>query len=76
MSDHLSTLSLGGFIVLTIIPVVLLAAWLIIIYDADRHPEWRHGPQDQPAPPGLGPADVPPGRVIPGPDRPAGPGTS
>jgi hypothetical protein len=76
MSDHLSNLSLGGFLVLTIVPVVLLAFWLIAIYDADRHPAWRHGPQDQPAPPGLGPADVPPGRVIPGPDQPAGPGAS
>jgi hypothetical protein len=67
MSSHLSSLSLGEYIVMTIVPVILLAGWLAIIYDADRHPQWRHGPQRQQAPPGLGAADAGPGRVISGP---------
>lgn len=47
MSQHFATLSLGGYIALGIVPVVLLAGWLIAIYQSDRHPAWRHGVQQR-----------------------------
>ena len=45
----------GSSIDLIIIPVVVvisLAAWLIVVFYAVAHPEWKHGPastQDAPA---------------------------
>ena len=66
VSQHYASLSLGGYIALTSVPVIALALWLIVIYQSDRHPEWRHGPQ------GQGPAQIPGaggvrvGRSVPG----------
>jgi hypothetical protein len=65
MSQHLSTLSVGGFIALTAVPVIALAGWLIAIYQSDRHPEWRHGPRAQ-GPPQIPGAGVRLGRSLPG----------
>jgi hypothetical protein len=51
-----STLSV---IIIPVVVVISLAAWLMLVYYADSHPRWRHGPAtaaDRPAP---GPRSLP-----------------
>lgn len=67
VNHDLAPLSIGGYLALTIIPVILLAVWGIAMYRADKYPEWRHGPQEQTAqPPIAGPGGVGLGRAGPG----------
>jgi hypothetical protein len=61
-----ANLSIGEYIAMTIVPLLLLAVWGIAMYRADKYPEWRstvqgHGP---PQIPGTG--DVRVGRSLPG----------
>ena len=65
MNHDLAPLSIGGYLVLTIVPVILLAVWGIAVYRADKYPEWRHGPQEQT--PIAGPGGATLGRAVPGP---------
>ena len=56
----------GSSIDLIIIPIVVvisLAAWLIVVFYAVTHPEWKHGP----AAPQQAPATALPGAAVPRP---------
>jgi hypothetical protein len=66
VSQHYATLSIGGYLAMTIVPVIVLAVWLITIYHSARHPEWRHTVREQGPPqiPGAGGVRV--GRSVPG----------
>jgi hypothetical protein len=65
VSQHFASLSIGGYIVLTVVPLILLAVWGIAMYRADRYPEWRHGTQAQAQITGAGGVEL--GRAVPGP---------
>ena len=56
----------GSSLSLILIPVVVvisLAAWLIVVFYAATHPEWKHGP----AVPQQAPATALPGAAVPRP---------
>jgi len=67
VNANLTQFSIGGYIAITIVPVILLAVWLIAIYHADRHPEWRRRAPDQQESAFIGPDGIRLGRAIPGP---------
>ena len=63
----------GDIIPIVIVPVVLLAFWLVVMYHADSHPRWgSQAPADTVSTPALE-GSVPaqrlsrPGPVVPGP---------
>ena len=67
MSANQTPFSIGEYIAITIVPVILLAVWLIVIYHSDRHPEWRRRAPDQQESAFIGPDGSRLGRAIPAP---------
>jgi len=66
--SHYTVLSLGEYIVMTVVPLILLLVWAIAMYRADRYPEWRRGtPQQSAEAPAIGPGGVGLGRPVAGP---------
>jgi hypothetical protein len=59
--------STAGIIVMIVVVMITLAAWLIVVFYADAHPEWR---RRAPSGHGHGQADGLPGRPTPGTERP------
>jgi hypothetical protein len=62
--SHYVNLSIGEYIAMTIIPLIVLAVWGIAMYRADKYPEWRHPGPPPPQLPGAGGDRV--GRSLPG----------
>jgi hypothetical protein len=67
VSANQTPLSVGEYIAIAIVPVIMLAVWLIMIYHADRHPQWRRKAPDQEESVFTGPDGSRLGRAIPGP---------
>lgn len=67
VSANPTQFSIGDYIAITAGPLILLAVWLIAIYHAARHPEWRHRAPDQQESVFIGPDGSRLGRAIPGP---------
>jgi hypothetical protein len=67
MSANLTQFSIGDYIAITIVPVIMLAVWLMAIYHANRHPKWRRRAPDQQEWAFIGPDGIRLGRAIPGP---------
>jgi hypothetical protein len=60
--------STPGIIIMIVVVMIVLAAWIILVFYADAHPEWR---RRAPSGHGYGQADGSPGRPMPGRESPS-----